>query len=302
MEIPREFQCSINLASNGALSNESRLAATEDYSAVHLDLAQPRLGLGEDEAQLLLVDADTIIHSAADFSFLKAYEALRNVSVGSTRELRGSLHRSDALRVTASVGAVLIVAVGSDDLGVVPVLEPESLAGHRADSVDGYIASKRVSKVLFEKAAGQIGLPVRIYRPSRITWPNAPTLDIVHSILIISREMGTLPNMTGWSGSFDFVSAGKVADEVVRGIKEAPKPGAPDYSHPAGELVVPVTDIVKYLEREKGYRYHEVDRATWVQKVGSEHSMSELVAGYLSQILEEGGMSIFPRLRSMAGI
>ncbi|KAK6844714.1 hypothetical protein PG995_014824 [Apiospora arundinis] len=264
MEIPREFQCSINLASNGALSNESRLAATEDYSAVHLDLAQPRLGLGEDEAQLLLVDADTIIHSAADFSFLKAYEALRNVSVGSTREL------------VPSVGAVLIVAVGSDDLGVVPVLEPESLAGHRADSVDGYIASKRVSKVLFEKAAGQIGLPVRIYRPSRITWPNAPTLDIVHSILIISREMGTLPNMTGWSGSFDFVSAGKVADEVVRGIKEAPKPGAPDYSHPAGELVVPVTDIVKYLEREKGYRYHEVDRATWVQKVGSEHNKTRI--------------------------
>ncbi|KAK8025256.1 polyketide synthase [Apiospora arundinis] len=227
-------------------------------SAVHLDLAQPRLGLGEDEARLLLVDADTIIHSAADFSFLKAYEALRNANVGSSRELvrMCSEARSTAAMhfvSTAGMGAMLIVAVGSEALGLVPVLEPESLAGHRADSVDGYITSKRVSKVLFEKAAEQIGLPVRIYRPSSITWPDAPTLDIVHSILIISREMGTLPNMTGWSGSFGFVSVGKVADEVVGGVKEAPKLGAPDFSHPTRELVVPVTDSPKHLDRETGY-------------------------------------------------
>ncbi|KAK6825591.1 hypothetical protein PG987_013085 [Apiospora arundinis] len=280
MEIPREFQCSINLASNGPLSNESRLAATEDYSAVHLRPCPTETG-------------------AADFSFLKAYEALRNANVGSSRELVGmcSEARSTAAMhfvSTAGVGAMLIVVVGSEALGVVPVLEPESLAGHRADSVDGHVASKWISKVLFEKAAEQIGLPMRIYRPSSITWPDAPTLDIVHNFLNISREMDTLPNMTGWSGSFGFVSVEKVAEEVVGGIKEAPKPGAPDYSHPTRELVVPVTDTVKYLKRETGYQYHEVDRATWVQKAVSEYDMSELVAGYVSQILEEGGMPRLP--------
>ncbi|KAH9906638.1 putative Nonribosomal peptide synthetase 14 [Xylariomycetidae sp. FL2044] len=278
------------------------------YSKVVLypgDLAQPRLGLGEDEARLLFADALAIVHNGADVSFLKPYEALRESNVGSTRELVrlcSESHSSAAIHFvsTAGVAAILTDARGA---GAVPELKAQSLMPHQPPfSVDGYVSSKWASEVLLEKAAEKLGISVHIYRPSSITGPGAPALDIVHNVMNLSRAMRMIPKMNGWTGWFDFISVERVAKEIEKGVIASSQieSGAIEFVHPTGELVLPVAEAKRHLEKSTGYKFREVNLHAWIEK-STQYGLSELVRAYLGQIPshpDEGGMPSFPKLES----
>lgn len=305
-----------------------RLQNTSAKIVLHAgDLSQPRLGLGEDEARLLLADAHAVVHNGADVSFLKTYDALRAPNVASTREIvRLCVEVGDAvpLHFVSTAGVVQVdpqvESLNNYDEGMKtppppPPIKAASVASHlpQLSSVDGYVASKWASEAMLEKAATAAPglLPaVRIYRPSNITGPDAPDLDIAHNLLRFSRLMRAVPDMAGWTGWFDFISVEEAARAIARDVLlpspslSSPTMGRPkllpdlQFVHVSGEEVIPVGDAKAYLERESGYAFRVLRMEDWVQEARG-HGLSELVAAYLGMITGPGGaLPRLPRLES----
>jgi hypothetical protein len=83
----------------------------------------------------------------------------------------------------------------------------------------------------------------------------------------------------------------------VEGMSKPIQPGTAEFVHPTGELVLPVGEAKRYLERETGYEFREVEIGAWIEKATT-YGLSELVAGFLSQIPNTGSALVFPRLES----
>jgi thioester reductase-like protein len=275
------------------------------------DLSQPRLGLGEDEARLLLADAAAVIHNGADVSFMKTYETLRDINVGSTQQLVQLCLEATGGPVpihfvsTAGVGAVLVAEAVQKGQGASALqLKRKSLELHppprTSGLVDGYVASKWTSEVVLEKTSKATGLPVRVYRPSSITGVNAPDLDIVHNVIHLSRSMRAVPDMTGWGGWFDLVTVQTAAKMITDGVMEthAEVKELLKFVHVSGEQVVAVSDVKSLLESETGYAFRQLDMAAWLREA-TQHGMSPLVAAYLSTTSGDSAvLPWFPRIES----
>ncbi|PWY71026.1 hypothetical protein BO70DRAFT_343322 [Aspergillus heteromorphus CBS 117.55] len=267
-------------------------------------LTQPRLGLGDDEARLLFADAAAVIHNGADVSFLKPYATLRDANVGSTHELLRLCGEVDAHPVpihfvsTAGVAA-LLPQPQAGDAGV--VLHAESLSAHRpgsatAAAVDGYVASKWAAEVMLERAAGTGSQSVTVYRPSSITGPDAPMLDILHTVLRLSMEMRTVPSMKAWEGAFDLIGVEEAAEGVVGGVLgKATSKSKTAFVHLSGQRVVPVDDVKRTLEKDVGCAFEEVGMAEWLRRARGV-GLNELVAAYLGEMLGEQGGWKLPRV------
>lgn len=259
------------------------------------DLSLPRLGLSRDEAQRLFSAADAVIHNGADVSFLKPYEALRAANVGSTSEIvRLSLEfsRGGNVHFVSTAGVGLLSGEHEFPSASVAVHSP---AG-KEDVVDGYVSSKWASEVLLEKISEAVPageLAVRVYRPSSITGPGAPALDIMHNIVEFSRKLRAVPEAEGspWRGAFDFVSVQNAAAGLVGGVMDqAQSKGAGagiDFVHLSGEEVVPVAQAREYLERGSGYEFRELGLAAWVREAVDE-GLHPLVAAFLESTVSTG--------------
>ncbi|KAK7749846.1 putative Hybrid PKS-NRPS biosynthetic cluster [Cytospora paraplurivora] len=275
------------------------------------DLCLPRLGLSDPDTRRLFSEPGAaVVHNGADVSFMKPYEALRAPNVLATREL-ARLCLSSPLRAppplhyvsTAGVG-ILGLAASAD--GVVPAasLAAYQPGGDKAPAVDGYVASKWASEALLEAISSATGLGVRIYRPSSITGPGAPPLDIMQNVLEFSRTMGAVPDVRRWSGSFDYVRvetvARGIADTVLSlvdaGVQEQ---GKTDFIHLTGEVVVPVSEMTGYMERVAGNSFRELPMALWVREA-MDIGLHELVGTYLTTAGADAGgeQPVFPALES----
>jgi thioester reductase-like protein len=116
--------------------------------AVPGDIAEPRLGLTEAAFRQLAERADVIYHSAAVVNYLLPYRSLRAANVHGTEEVM-RLATCERLKPVHHVSSLSVLDV---DRGL----------------DDGYSQSKWVAEKLCQEAR-DIGVPIAIYRPGRLT-------------------------------------------------------------------------------------------------------------------------------------
>ncbi|GLZ75743.1 non-ribosomal peptide synthetase [Actinorhabdospora filicis] len=172
--------------------------------AVAGDLAAPRLGLTEEAFDRLASSVDAVYHVGAAVNLTASYASLRAANVdGTTEVLRlAARHRTVPVHHVSTVG-VFPAEAGTVRAGD----EPGDSAGLR----NGYAQSKWAAERVIGFARER-GLPVSVYRPTRITGPDAPDGDFLWVLLKGCVHAGLVP---GVPMGFDLVSAAHVASALV---------------------------------------------------------------------------------------
>jgi len=133
--------------------------------AVPGDLAEPRLGLTEDEFDRMARVVDVIHHPGGLVNFIYPYAHMRAANVEGTREIirMAARYRNAPVHYTSTMAVVS----GFGTAGVRQV--SESTPAAHADRLSvGYVESKWVAEALLLGAARQ-GLPVAVYRAADIS-------------------------------------------------------------------------------------------------------------------------------------
>lgn len=141
----------------------------EDYEPricpISGDLAQPMLGLPEQQFLALCKTIDAVYHNAAQISLIHPYSSLRAANVLGTHELL-RLSSSGKLKPFHFI-STLDVFQTSGAFGSNLIAENDDLNIYEAIYFDGYTKSKWASEKLVRNAQLQ-GLPTCIYRPAMI--------------------------------------------------------------------------------------------------------------------------------------
>ncbi|KAL4745664.1 hypothetical protein BDW72DRAFT_198425 [Aspergillus terricola var. indicus] len=209
------------------------------------DLALNRLGMSESEISNLFRRIDVIVHNGAEVSHMKNFRSLRAANFLSTIELARHAVSHEIPIHYISTGGVARLSGANE--------QPEtSLAAFHPpiDGSDGYMASKWASEVFLEKVQRRFQGQIWIHRPSSISGDDVPDLDIAHSLLKFSAELGAVPDITGSTGFFDFISVETISKNVAARVVESSRKndGGLVYLHQSGETIVPVGHLQEYVE------------------------------------------------------
>ncbi len=159
------------------------------------DLAEPLLGLSEEDFDDLAGEVDLVIHAGAVVNLIYPYSALKPANVDGTREvLRLACRRKSKPVHHVSTNGVFPRGWGlcEEDTDL------DDLAGAQED---GYGRSKWVAEKLVSEAAGR-GLPAVVYRPGNIsghgeTGSSNPK-DFLGAVISESVRTGSAPKIEGW--------------------------------------------------------------------------------------------------------
>ncbi|NER96446.1 MAG: NAD-dependent epimerase/dehydratase family protein, partial [Symploca sp. SIO1B1] len=127
------------------------------------DLVNRRFGLSTIEYDTLAEKIDVIYHNGAYVNHLWSYNLLKQVNAMGTQEV---LRLASKIKIKP-VHYVSTVGVFPTRQSSQPIIESETLS-HPQELQGGYSQSKWVAEKIVWEAANR-GLPVSIYRPSRIT-------------------------------------------------------------------------------------------------------------------------------------
>ncbi|KAJ5976965.1 nonribosomal peptide synthetase 14 [Penicillium viridicatum] len=240
------------------------------------DLALPNFGMSDVATSDLLKGIDVIIHNGAEVSHMKNYRSLRDVNLLSTMQLaRAAVIHSIPIHYISTGGVTCLS--GADK-------QPEvSLASFHppTDGSDGYVASKWASEVFLEKVQKRFNGQVWIHRPSSITGDGVPELDIAHSLLKFSKELGAVPDLTGSTGFFDFVSLETVSMNIAAGVVNAGEVGGNlVYLHHSGEQVIAIEDFQRYVEELEGRSLQVLPLKEWVEE-SIRKGLDEVLGSYM---------------------
>nr|VFJ49400.1 MAG: HAD-superfamily phosphatase, subfamily IIIC/FkbH-like domain-containing protein/thioester reductase domain-containing protein [Candidatus Kentron sp. FW] len=154
------------------------------------ELSRPLLGLPEADFHRLAGEIDTIYHNGAMVNFTYPYSELKAANVLGTQEVLrlACRDRTKPVHFTSTVAVFPV-----DNPGVVN----ESEMGDIQRIEDGYAQSKWVAERLVRQARDR-GLPVCIYRPSRISWHTRTgcihTDDLLNRAITGSIGLGKIPD------------------------------------------------------------------------------------------------------------
>ncbi|MER7110052.1 non-ribosomal peptide synthetase [Streptomyces sp. NPDC000229] len=229
--------------------------------AVPGDLALPRLGLGRDRFDELAGTVDVVFHSGAEVNLAYGYERLKAANVDGTAEI---------LRLAAAHRTVPVHHVST--VGVFPPAGPPSgrvLPDHPLGDVtrlrNGYAESKWVAETLVAQARER-GLPVTVYRPTRIAGSTGTgvcqTSDFLWLLVKGCVQAGLAPG--DYVSDFDLVPVDHVSGAIVALASDAS--AARGTFHVSSERLRLFTEIVDGL-RSLGYRLDDVPLADWHRHV-----------------------------------
>jgi len=186
------------------------------------DLEAPGLGLPRERFAHLAEILDAIIHNGARVSAVEPYTRLRAANVLGTQEVLRLATLARAIPVHYISTAAAAVAMGD---GSEPIDEGRRVPAQRVLPM-GYVASKWMAESLMW-AAGSRGLPVTVYRPSRIGGDtasgNTDTDDVLWQLLRAMLVLGAVPDLLHGEGLvLDLVPVDWVARAVV-GLMRRPE-------------------------------------------------------------------------------
>jgi thioester reductase-like protein len=274
---------------------DNRSAKVIEYSG---DLSDRNLGLSESQIQFLSETAHLIIHNGADVSFLKTYQSLRRSNFLSTRTLVDiAILRSIPLHFVSTASVANFT--GKDSLPEVSVRDftpPQ-------DS-DGYPTSKWASEVFLEKVSLDRGLPTWIHRPTSIVGEDAPTMDMMKTLLQFSRLLQAVPKMKdSFHGAFDFVKVADVSTGLVNAalesVFEVEQPPKVHFVHHCNKEKVLPEDFKRYMEQTDGCKFEEWNLEAWVGKA-RDAGLNMVVYESLQGLLSQNRRIVFPVIHKNA--
>lgn len=221
------------------------------------DLAQPLLGLSEEEFGMLADTVDVIYHSAASVNLLYPYETLKAINVLGTQEILRlashtklkPVHYISTLDVFESFTSTGASVVYEQD----PIAQGNGLSG-------GYAQSKWIAEQLVNLAAAR-GLPTCIYRPGMVTGQSqngiANPKDLMSRFLAGMIQLQTAPQL---ELAIDMTPVDYLSQAIVYLSRQAESQGK------AFHLVNPnpltLNNLVHEL-RQFGYSINQVPYQQW---------------------------------------
>ncbi|MER7044868.1 non-ribosomal peptide synthetase [Streptomyces jumonjinensis] len=233
----------------------------ERIRAVPGDLAQEGLGLPAPVFDGLARRVDAVYHSGAAVHLAYSYEQLRMSNVRGTAEVLrlAALHRTVPLHHISTVG---VHSCGTAPAGPIRPEDPLPPADRLRN---GYAQSKWAAEVLLERARER-GLPVSVYRPSRICGASdsglCQTSDYFWLLLRGCVEAGLAP--VDLAESFDLVPVDYVSRAVVA-LSRTPGTASRTF-HLSADRRIPLARAVDWL-RALGYGIDDVPLADWRRAV-----------------------------------
>jgi len=240
------------------------------------DLTRSCLGMPAADFEALARRIDAVYHAGADVNYLYPYPALRPANVGGTREI---------LRLACSGGGVPLHLIST--IGVLPPRDAAAIEW-RADRLpvdpgpvpqDGYSQSKWVAERLAEEAWRR-GLPVRIYRPGRLTAHSRTGLgnprDLLTLLVQLCDAVGAIPEVDLW---LDLTPVDYASQAIVR-LAQAEGPWDQVY-HVANPTPVAWSQVAQWA-RQEGYPWQTVPLADWRSR--ARRLLDHQPAGYLSAL------------------
>jgi len=246
------------------------------------DQSFPLLGLSPPDAQLILSDADTIIHNGADVSFLKTYSSLRKPNVESTKQLAewAVVHGLQFHYISTSSVIYLSGQQSYPSISVRNFKPP-------LNGSNGYIASKWASEVYLERMNLEFGMPLVIHRPSSITGPGASETDVMSSLLKYSKILHAIPKSDYIKGYFDFISLNNVADEIIELVQRGIEDVGARYVFESGEVQIAVEGMKSSLEMQTGEDFVELGIPEWIRRAEI-LGLNGMVAAFLQSASTQG--------------
>lgn len=238
------------------------------------DLAEPLLGLSEEDFDNLAGEVDVVFHAGAVVNLIYPYSALKPANVDGTREVL----RLACRQKTKPVHHVSTNGVFGRGWGLCE--EDTNLDGLAGVQGDGYGRSKWVAEGLVREAAGR-GLSVAVYRPGNIsghseTGASNPK-DFLGAVISESVRVGSAPKINGWRMEMtpvDFVSG-----TILRFADD------PDAAGKTFHLANPNPPSAEYVFgwiEDLGYDLRCPDYADWLETIRSapaETEAGEVVRG-----------------------
>ncbi|MBW4619344.1 MAG: amino acid adenylation domain-containing protein [Cyanosarcina radialis HA8281-LM2] len=159
------------------------------------DLAQPLLGISQEQFTELAANIDTIYHNGAFVNLTYPYAALRAANVLGTQEIL-KLASRDRVKPVHFI-STLDVFQSPHYAQMASIREDDDL-GDGVGITEGYAQSKWVGEKLM-MAAREIGIPTSIYRPGMITGHSqtgaSQTNDLVCRLIKGLIQLGTAPTL-----------------------------------------------------------------------------------------------------------
>lgn len=159
------------------------------------DLAKPLLGLKTEKFQKLANTIDVIYHNGAWVHHIYPYSILKPANVLGTQEILrlASQTKTKPVHFISSSGVV----ASKVESGVKLVREQDSLNENEFPG-DGYSQTKWVAEKLVQ-AAAERGIPISIYRPSRIAGNSKTGVfnsnDFLYKLIIGCVQLGSVPDI-----------------------------------------------------------------------------------------------------------
>ncbi|KEY66410.1 hypothetical protein S7711_05843 [Stachybotrys chartarum IBT 7711] len=249
------------------------------------DLTAPLLGLSTVDFTMLSRRADVIIHNAAEVSFIKDYQALREINVLSTQKLLAMAFPRQIPIHFISTAAVALLQSDTDDTTALPEISAAHLRPRMPDEriEMGYVASKWASEVLLERS----GVPAVIHRASMILGEGAPTTDLMTVVDRYSEQMGAVPSLDQrhLRGVVDIVQVGDVAEAVVAASIDPATRKSFNICHHCNGDSFRIEDLQKYYEEKTGHDIAVWSKEKWLDRA-VELGLGSLIATFLRQQLQ----------------
>ncbi|MCC3771252.1 thioester reductase domain-containing protein, partial [Streptomyces sp. UNOC14_S4] len=252
------------------------------------DLAEPRLGLTEDQFDALARTVDVVYHAGATVHWLRPYTELKAANVGGTEEVLrlAARHRTVPVHYVSTVG----VFAGAATEGV--PLKVDDTTGPAEILPTGYVQSKWVAEHVIGLAQER-GLPVSVYRVDVISGDQAngacQTRDFVWLSLKGLIQAGAVPD--DLAGEVHAVPVDYVSSAIVAISREAANTGRTYHLYNRSGLSF--TRFAEHL-RSAGYPLEELDRGTWRERVAADadNAMSPLLEAFEAMVSASG--SFYP--------
>ncbi|MGW3044490.1 amino acid adenylation domain-containing protein [Kitasatospora sp. NPDC001159] len=239
----------------------------ERISVLAGDLARPRLGLGEERFDELARTVDAVYHAGASVNLVYPYAELKAANVTGTEDVLrlAARHRTVPVHHVSTIGVFGASA---------PVLAPgggiaeSAPTGPAAELGTGYTRSKWVAEEVVGLARRR-GLPVSVYRPSRISGDTrtgaCQTDDYLWRVLKGCVQAKAAP--AGATMAIDLVPVDFVAGALVAASRRAE--AANGVYHLTNHRRVPLTAVLGHL-REYGFELAELPFEQWCEAVGAD--------------------------------
>lgn len=241
------------------------------------DLAQPLLGLGEEQFDQLATQVERIYHVGAWVHHTSPYQTLKAANVLGTQEV---LRLASQVKVKPVHFISTIGVFSGDNLTESKVIyEQDRLDAHLAPT-DGYAQSKWVAEKLVEIAQKR-GIPVAIYRLGRVSGHSQTGVfnanDFLYKLILGCMQMGSMPER---EMSLDIVPVDYVSKAITRLSSQ------PESLNQVFHLVhpQPVSSSLLFEKiRSLGYPIQQVAYDHWYAKLlsisqqSSDHALSSLM-------------------------